>query len=272
MTTSTYRTQRAASAVIGTALVAYSGWLTFEHSHDVTAPIIAVVGAVMFHLGETSLRTRKWVTGLLFGSLGIFAVAISLNAVIDRMASRYDRTVQSRASENTSRRLAETALTEAKQELATASQEAAGECKSGRKARCLGLEERETEARRRVEGARLKLAALGADTVTDPSAKRIAWALGVEETSVAAVVPMLPAIWLELAGILMLTYGLSPPKRIPASAQAAPAVQAVQAAPTPPVSLVAQQPVAAIPSHKQFSRKGGLATAAKRKQAKLQSP
>lgn len=272
---SSFKAQRRVSAFLGVGLVAYSGYLTFEHSHEVTAPIIAVVGAAVFHLGETSLRSRKWITGVLFGFLGIFAVAISLYAVTDRMASRYDQTVQKRSSENTPRRLASVALTDAKTELATVTKVAMDECGESRKSsECRSATERETKARERVEAARQKLASLGEDIVVDPTARRIAWAFGVSETSVAAVVPMLPAIWLELAGILLLTYGLSPAKKAaPVAIPAAPAQAApVAAAPVTPLQVQPVPPKQLQVSHAAFSRKGGLATAAKRRKAKTPSP
>ena len=267
-----FKPQRRVSALLGIGLVAYSGYLTFEHSHEITAPIIAVVGAAVFHLGETSLRSRKWITGVLFGFLGVFAVAISLYAVTDRMASRYDQTVQKRSSENTPRRLATVALADAKTELAEVTKVALGECGESRKSNeCRSATERETKARERVEGARQKLASLGEDTVADPSARRLAWLFGVSEGSVAAVVPMLPAIWLELAGILLLTYGLSPAKA--AKAPKAEVATVETAAPIAPAEPLRVEPVKQIvDSHKAFSRKGGLATAKKRNKAKTPSP
>src|SRR5262245_33414856 len=163
-TYSTSIAQRVAASLIGAGLVGLSGYLTWEHSHDFTAPIAAVVGAGMFHFGETAWRARRWLTGTLLGLLGLLAVAISLAAVIDRTSSRYDAATQSRASENLPRKEAEKALTKAEKALEAAEAEASVECRSGDGPKCKGLERRANEARERVKEARTELSKLGAHT------------------------------------------------------------------------------------------------------------
>lgn len=209
MATHSYTAQRLAASLIGAGLVGLSGYLTWEHSHDFTAPIAAVVGAGMFHFGESAWRARRWLTGTLLGLLGLLAVAISLAAVIDRSSSRYDAAHQSRASENLPRVAAQKAETEAKEALAKAEAAASAECLSGNGPRCTGLEKRAAEARERLKGARAELAKLGAQTAEDPAARRIAGVLGVSEAQIAMVQPLLLPIWLELSGLALLTYGLS---------------------------------------------------------------
>lgn len=209
MATHSYTAQRIAASLIGAGLVGLSGYLTWEHSHDFTAPIAAVVGAGMFHFGETALRARRWLTGTLLGLLGLLAVAISLGAVIDRTSSRYDAAHQSRASENLPRVAAEQAVTEAKQALTTAEAAVSSECLSGVGPKCKGLETRVAQARERLKTARDGLTKLGARTVEDPSAKRIAAVLGVSEAQIAMAQPLLLPVWIELSGLALLTYGLS---------------------------------------------------------------
>jgi hypothetical protein len=211
--------QRSVASFVGLGIIAYSGWLTWQHTHDVAQPLAAVVGAGMFHFGETACRCRRWISGLCFGLLGLLAVAISLSVVIDRVSSRYDAQTQTRQSENLPRRLAVTALDEAKAELVQADQAAAHECASGRKAKCLGLEARANAARERVQEARSELAKLGALTAEDPSARRIAAVLGVSEARVRLVTPLLLPVWLELSGLTLLTIGLSPAVHIPETKQ-----------------------------------------------------
>jgi hypothetical protein len=209
MATHSYTAQRIAASLIGAGLVGLSGYLTWEHSHDFTAPIAAIVGAGMFHFGESAWRARRWLTGALLGLLGLLAVAISLGVVIDRTSSRYDAAHQSRATENLPRVAAEQVVTEAKQALTTAEAAVSAECLSGVGPRCTGLETRVAKARERLKTARDELTKLGAHTAENPSEKRIAAWLGVSEAQVAMAQPLLLPIWIELSGLALLTYGLS---------------------------------------------------------------
>jgi hypothetical protein len=208
-----YRIQRGVASLIGAGLVGLSGWYSWMHFHDVSAPIAAVVGAGMFHFGEVALKSRRWLTATLFGALGLLAVVISLTAVIARTSSAYDERIQSRQSENLSRIQAQKAVDEAKEVAAQAEAQAAAECSSGRKLKCKGLEERATEARQRVDQARTQLVQLGAHTAEDPGARRIAAMIpGLSEAQYGLLQPLLLPMWLELSGLSLLTYGLSKPK------------------------------------------------------------
>jgi hypothetical protein len=215
VTNNTYTPQRITASLVGAGLVGLSGYLTWEHSHDFTAPIAAVVGAGMFHFSETAGRARRWLTAFLLGALGLLAVLISLLVVIDRTSSRYDAANQSRASENLPRIEAQKAVDEARKAADTAEAEAVAECRSGKRLKCTGLEQRATEARERLAKARSELTKLGARTAEDPAARRIAVVLGVSEAQIATVQPLLLPVWLEISGLVLLTYGLSSPKRLP---------------------------------------------------------
>jgi hypothetical protein len=213
MATHAYTAQRIAASLVGAGLVGLSGWFTWQHAHDITAPIAAVVGAGMFHFGESAWRARRWLTALLLGALGLLAVLISLLAVVDRTSSRYDAATQSRASENLPRVAAQQAVDEARKAVATAEAEATAECRSGNGPRCAGLEKRATEARERLAKARSELTKLGARTAEDPAAQRIAAVLHVSEAQIGMVQPLLLPVWLELSGLVLLTYGLSSARR-----------------------------------------------------------
>ena len=169
----------------------------------------------MFHFGETARRQRRWLTGALFGALGLLAVAVSLLAVIDRTASRYDAASQSRASENVPRDQAQKALAREEKALEKAEADASAECRSGDGLKCKSLKQRATEARERLAKARSELTKLGARTAEDPAARRIADVLGVSEAQIGTVQPLLLPVWLELSGLVPLTYGLSSPTRLP---------------------------------------------------------
>jgi hypothetical protein len=133
--------------------------------------------------------------------------------VIDRTSSRYDAANQSRASENVPRDQVQKALAREEKALEKAEADASAECRSGDGLKCKSLSKLATEARQRVKEARSELTKLGARTVEDPAARRVAAMLGVSEAQIGTVQPLLLPIWLELSGLVLLTYGLSSPRR-----------------------------------------------------------
>ena len=69
---------------------------------------------------------------------------------------------------------------------------------------------REKAARKRVTEARADLVRHGAEITEDPAAKRLAaFRPGVSEAMVGLAVPLLPPLWIEFSGPLLLAYGLS---------------------------------------------------------------
>ena len=66
---STHRVRRAAATVIGATLLSLSGWYSWVHFHDVTAPIAVLVGAGMLHFAEVSWHERFRLRAMLFGGL-----------------------------------------------------------------------------------------------------------------------------------------------------------------------------------------------------------
>jgi hypothetical protein len=147
-----------------------SGWYSWNHFHDVTAPIAVFVGAGMFHFAETSWHERYRLRALLFGGLAMLAAFISLTGVVSRVGAAVDARLQQRQTENLPRHQAELALGEAENELKTA----------------------EAAARQRVADARAKVAGLGARTVEDPLVRRLAAIVpGVSEAQVQLYLPLL---------------------------------------------------------------------------------
>ena len=105
----------------------------------------------------------------------------------------------------------------------TAEDDARAECVSGRRKRCIGLEEREDAARQRVADARATLVAAGAHATEGPAA-------------LASVLPFALPTWLELTAPVLLGYGLAPmPRNAPAQRQMQRPAQPLQPAPTQPV-------------------------------------
>lgn len=212
---SIYPLRRTIATLAGAGLTGLSAWYTWQHYHDVSAPIAAVVGAGMFHLVETCWRDRSPLRALLFLGLGLLAASITLLATLDRVASHKDRTVQERQSENLGRSLAQDAKAEAQRELVAAQAAAASECASGRGTKCRGLEARADEARQRVSAASSELARLGAPIAEDSMAKRLSAVTTLSEATVTLYQPVLLPLWLDLSGLTLLTFGLSQSKPKP---------------------------------------------------------
>ena len=209
--------RRALSTALGAALVALAAWYAWIHYGEPTAPIAAVCGAVMLHLGLHALHERQRMLGLALGALSLLAVLISLLAVIGRVASQHDVRVHDVRSNNEMRRLAETIEREAKAEFESASLAAVAECSRAaslkanpRGPMCKAAEVREEKARERLDAARERLATIGVAKVEDSGARRLAAILPLSEDQIALYQPLLLPIWLELSGLALLTYGLSP--------------------------------------------------------------
>lgn len=206
-----YRVRRWVATAIGALLLGLSAWYSWHHFHDVTAPIAVLVGAGFFHFSEVAWHERHRLRALLFGGLGLLAAFISLAGVVSRVGTVADARLQARQSENLPRHQAQFALDEARAALAKAEAKASAECSSGRGPLCTGAEKREDAARQRVADARAKLAGVGAHTVEDPLARRLAalipWA---SERAIQLYLPLLLPIWLELSGLILVSYGLAP--------------------------------------------------------------
>ena len=210
-----YLVRRAVATAVGIGLIGLSGWYSWTHFHDVTAPIAVAVGAGMLHFAEVSWHERKRLRALFFGGLALLAALISLTGVVSRTGSVADATLQARQSENLPRQQAQLALDEAKAAHKAAEAAAGAECSSGRGRRCTALEDREAAARKRVDDARVGLAGAGAHTAEDPLARRLAALLpGVSEGAIQLYLPLALPVWLELSGLLLVSFGLAPHRKV----------------------------------------------------------
>lgn len=194
-------------------LTGYSAWLSWSHFGEPSGPIAAVTGGGLFVCGEYAWRDRQRLRALLLLGLGALALVISGTAVLHRVSATQEARLQLARSNNLPRVEADKALTDAKEALAAASAAAEGECRSGRGARCAGLEEREEATRQRVVEARAKLVGLGARVVEDPGAQRIAAFLPISAATYQQIAPALLPLWLEMTAPLLLSIGLAPSRR-----------------------------------------------------------
>lgn len=218
--------RRGVSTLAGSTLVGLAAWYAWEHFKDPAAPIAAVFGAVMLHLGQHAWRSQQRALACSLAALSVFALLISLTAVIGRVASQNDVRSHTIASSNEMRRLAEVEEAEAKADRDAAARIALAECSRAdnpkadpRGPKCIAAEKREKEARERLDAARERLALMGVAKVEDSGARRLAAILPLTEAQIALYQPLLLPIWLELSGLALLTFGLShrtaePPEKI----------------------------------------------------------
>jgi hypothetical protein len=202
--------RRSIATALGAGLVGLSGWFSYHHTGDLAAPIAAIVGAAMLHFCEAAWSEGQRMRAVAFAALAALASFICLLAVLDRTATAYDRSVQGRQSENLPRDEARKAVARVEAEATAAEAAASAECTSGRGRRCATLEERAGAARQRVKEARAELVQLGSAIAVDPMARRLAALLPVSEATIGLVQPLMLPVWLELSGLVLLTYGLSP--------------------------------------------------------------
>ena len=198
---------------MASALTGYNAWLSWSHFGEPSGPIAAVTGAGLFVFGEYAWRDRQWLRALFLFGLGALALVISGTAVLHRVSATQEAHLHLARSNNLPRVEADNALTDAKVALAAASAAAQGECRSGRGARCAGLEQREEARRQRVVEARAKLVGLGARAVEDPGAQRIAALLSISAATYQQIAPALLPLWLEMTAPLLLSIGLAPRRR-----------------------------------------------------------
>lgn len=208
-----YIALRIVAIAMALGLTGYSAWLSWSHFGEPAGPITAITGAGLFVFVEYAWRGRQWFRAVLLFGLGTLALVISGSAVLNRVSANQAAQLQAARSQNLPRVEAEKAVTEAREALAAASMAAVAECRSGRGSRCQSLEQREEVARQRVADARAKLVKLGAEVEVDPGARRIAAILPVSAETYQAASPALLPLWLELTAPMLLSLGLSPPRR-----------------------------------------------------------
>ena len=208
-----YFALRIVAIVMALGLTGYSAWLSWSHFGEPTGPIAAVTGAGLFVFGEYAWRDRQRLRALFLFGLGALALAISGTVVLHRVSATEEARLQAARSTTLPRADAAKALSDAKEALAAAVAAAEGECRSGRGARCAGLEQREEAARQRVAEARTKLVGLGAQSADDPGTQRIAALLSISAARYQQIAPALLPLWLETTAPLLLSIGLAPSRR-----------------------------------------------------------
>ena len=145
--------------------------------------------------------------------LGALALVVSGTAVLHRVSATQKTRLRSVRSDNLTRVEADKALTGAKEALAAALAAAEAECRSGRGARCMRLEQREKAARQRVVEARAKLIEPGTHAVADPGAQYIAAFFPILASTYQHIAAALLPVSLELTAPLLFSLAVAPSRR-----------------------------------------------------------
>jgi hypothetical protein len=130
-----YGVTRCSTIVIGAGLTGYSALLTWTHSHDISGPLAAVVGATLFVFGEAAWHNHRRARAVAFTALAILASGISGLAVLARTSSTADERIQVQRSANLRE---QKALDAAEAGVVATKAAASGECSSGRGPKCKG--------------------------------------------------------------------------------------------------------------------------------------
>jgi hypothetical protein len=202
-----YYARRGVAIALGGTLTWYSASVSWAHFHDLLGPLAAVSAAVLLFLAGH--RDGSWTRAIVLGLLGLVAAGISGTVVYQRVHEKQASLVQTVNNDNLPRVEAQRALEDARAALKTAEHDARYECASGRRKRCIGLEEREAAARQRVADARAAVVKAGAQATEPPQA-------------LASMLPFALPTWLELAAPILIGYGLAPgPRKAPEPLQPA---------------------------------------------------
>lgn len=245
--------KRAFALVSGGTLTGLGAWYTWQHYGDAAAPLAAIVGAGMLHLAEHCWHERQRVRSIAMLGCAVGAAAISFVAVLDRVSASRDGAALVAESRNLAREQAAAALRSAEAELKDETAAARAECSRalpGRDPRgpgCIAAEQREERARARRDAARETVVQAGAVEHSDPGARRLSHVLPISEDAVRLYMPLLLPLWVELAGLVLLSFGLS--RRRPAAAPRDPVPaareqtsEAAAESPTPPARLDTPEP------------------------------
>jgi hypothetical protein len=210
MATVSYYARRFVAIALGLALTGYSAWASWTHFHDPLGPLAAVSAATLLALGEYSWRDRQRLRAGILGVLGLAAAVISGSVVLERVSSTSEARTHQARSANLPRVEARKALDEARADLKVAEAAVKDEARDGGCRRiCKDLKKEAKVARQRVDSARAKLVALGAQSAENPVASLLG---SYAETFQLATLLGLP-LWLELAAPAVLAFGFAPAPR-----------------------------------------------------------
>lgn len=173
--------------------------------------VVTIVAAGLLPLAERCWRRgRRLLAALLVAAL-VPALSVIVVAAVERTGGAKDTADRDRQAIAQKIELAREAVKDAKAEVVAAEAKATAECATGRGPRCLQLEAKVEDARKRVEAARGEQAKAGV-APKDPMASRLAAVLPVSEADIALYQPLILPLSISALGLLLIAAGTHSPK------------------------------------------------------------
>ncbi|MCP4934452.1 MAG: hypothetical protein GY927_09670 [bacterium] len=178
-----------------------SGW---DQIAAILTATIAAAGALT--LAEYAWQEKQRMKTLGFLTVFILGTSISVLASMSRTATTSDAHTTRLQSQNMGLTLARDALVDARRDYKSFTNDAARECASGIGPKCRAWRTKADDAQGRIDRARAKLEAAGAQVVVDPVGSRLEQAGIISARNYAVYQPMLLPFMLEF-GSLFLAFG-----------------------------------------------------------------
>lgn len=173
--------------------------------------VVTCVAAILPILAGRCWRDGRWVLATLLLVAMVPALSVIFTAAVERTGGAKDNANQDRQAIAQRIELTRSAEKEAKADVIADEAAAKAECATGRKAKCLGLEARADQSRKRLEAARDAVAKAGV-VPNDPMASRIAAVLPVSEAAISLYQPLVLPLSISALGLLLITAGAHKPK------------------------------------------------------------
>lgn len=173
--------------------------------------VVTVVAAGLLPLAERCWRRGRCLLAAMLLAALVPALSVVFCAAVERTGGAKDAADRDRQAIALRSELARAAEKDAKADVKAIEAKAEAECATGRGPKCLGLEAKVEEARRRVEAARGAVAQAGV-VPKDPMAVRLAAVLPVSEEAVALYQPLVLPLAISVLGLLLIAVGAHSPK------------------------------------------------------------
>jgi hypothetical protein len=173
--------------------------------------VVTAIAAILPILAGRCWRDGRYLLAILLWLALAPALSVIVSAAVERTGSANDGAERGRQAVAQKLALAREAVADAKAVADTDEAAAKAECSSGRKTKCLGLEERADQSRRRLEAARGAVAQAGV-VPKDPMASRIAAVLPINEEAIRIYQPLVLPLSISALGLLLITVGAHQPK------------------------------------------------------------
>ena len=174
--------------------------------------LVTLVAAILPILAARAWAGGRYVVAVLLWAALVPALSVIVCAAVERTGRAADGANRDRQVVAQQIALARDAVADAKATADADEATARAECSTGRKRKCLGLEERAELSRQRLEAARGGVAQAGV-APKDPMASRLAAVLPVSEAAIQSIRPLILPLSISGLGLLLIGFGAHPQRR-----------------------------------------------------------